>query len=379
MRFRALFGVAAALFAINVGFGVLVPLLPHLTQSLGEGTVLLASIFSLFSGARIAAQVPGGVIFDRMGDSRLLLISLLFYVLSIGGMMLCRDARWFVGLRLLEGVAMGFSFPAASSVVIRVSSRESTGRSLGWVAGGSGLGFVAGPLLGAALLPFGLRAPFWAAVALGGVTLLLCLVLLPRRPEPGEPLRLGKEVRQMWALVSAPAFLVLLSPVLLNKLVISGLQPLLPLYGPAVLGIPLRTVTLLFAAMAVTYAVTQPPAGWLADRLPPRPLIGALMTAQLLFLAGLGFPRSFAPFLAIFIGTAACMSISFTACFRQVDARFGTTGGTGRLFGLVGTTTDVAMVVGPPIALGLFQQIGPSVFPALAAAGLVALAAYLRH
>jgi predicted MFS family arabinose efflux permease len=88
----------------------------------------------------------------------------------------------FTFARALSGLAIGCFAPATRSIVARLDAGH-VGRNLGRLASTELGGFVAGPVVGAALASaFNLDTPFWV---LAGVV-ALTLVALARRPIPGD-------------------------------------------------------------------------------------------------------------------------------------------------------------------------------------------------
>jgi len=334
-------------------------------------------MFTLFSTTRVLSQLPGGALADRIGDGRLLSVSLLLYVLSTVGLAATRSLDLFVGLRAVEGVAAGLAFPAASSLVLRVTPPEQLGRAIGIVAGGSGAGLILGPLLGGALLSSGLRAPLWASALVSLAILLATAPLLLRgplaHPPVGERRTALGEIRRLLGLLREPGFFATLCPIAFNKLLVSGLEPILPLYGPEGLSVSLRTVTLIFALTAVIFALSQPLGGWLADRKSLRAQVAIEMAIMLAALAALAWPTRLAPFLPIYSTMVAGMSLVFSACLKQVGLGYAERLGPGQLYGVVGTLTDAAMMAGPPLLVGLYAAERARVFAWVAAIGLPVL------
>jgi len=90
---------------------------PLLSQDLGLSAAVLGLAFSAFSWTYAAAQIPGGVVLDRLGVR-------LTYFLSVTLWSLCTLATSFaagvaslVGTRLALGVAEAPAFPSNSRVL----------------------------------------------------------------------------------------------------------------------------------------------------------------------------------------------------------------------------------------------------------------------
>ena len=97
---------------------------------------------------------------------------------AAGLVSLAPNAETLIGFRAIQGVGAAFILPATLSIITDVFPREERSKAIGiWVAAGS-VGFIAGPMLGGALVDaIDWQAVFWmhlpvAAVALVGLRLV---------------------------------------------------------------------------------------------------------------------------------------------------------------------------------------------------------------
>ena len=399
-----------ALFAVSLGYGVVVPLLPELLHQPARASSAssLSIIYVVYAAAKIAAQVPGGAWVDAAGGRRVLRSSLALFSLSLAGFLLPGSIAWFSAVRALEGAATGLVYPAVFALVMRgaggqgpASGATGSGKRIGLAVGIGSSGLLAGPVLGGVLLPYGARLPI--AISLG-VALLLTAVSFARARDDGQninnqdakqndldrnhasardgaalPARrsVRGELRAIGALASSAAFLGLCLPIAFNKLTFTAFQGLLPLHGPGALGLQQRGVNGLFLLIGVVFALAQPLGGALVDRFAPRRialLFTAPLLAALVAMSSCGGPLGFSIFFALYV---ACSSIIFTATLKQAARAFGSESTYGGVFGVLGTLTDLMTIAGPLLFLNLYPWLGARVFLAMAIAGLPFALGYL--
>ena len=181
-RGQSLAPLYIATFVISAGNGVVFPLLADLQDEHGIPTYGLGII----SGASFIAALLGLLVLSGQADrgrAKLLMVGGLgLSAVSLVLFALSTELWQFTCARALSGLAIGCFAPATRSIVARVDA-DHVGRNLGRLASTELGGFVAGPVVGAALASaFNLDAPFWALAAVVAVV----LVALARRSIPGE-------------------------------------------------------------------------------------------------------------------------------------------------------------------------------------------------
>ncbi|MDF2140053.1 MFS transporter [Paenirhodobacter sp. CAU 1674] len=180
--------VLMAVFLDMVGFGLIIPVLPTLIESVGHMTLAEAAfiggwMFAAFSLAQFAFAPLMGALSDRFGRRPLLL-------LAIGGLgvdylfhALAPSVGWLFAGRVIAGIC-GSSYVIANAYLADVTPPEGRARAFGLMGAAFGLGFVLGPALGGLLGSFGPRVPFWVAAAISGANLLWGYFVLPETLAP---------------------------------------------------------------------------------------------------------------------------------------------------------------------------------------------------
>ncbi|WP_225030172.1 TCR/Tet family MFS transporter [Xinfangfangia pollutisoli] len=170
---HAVIFVLITVFLDMVGFGIVMPVLPHLIEDVGAvGLDRAAAIggwmFAAFALAQFFCAPVAGNLSDRFGRRPLLLLAVFGLGADFLFSALAPTLFWlFIG-RILAGVC-GSSWVIANAYIADVTAPEARAKAFGLMGAAFGLGFVIGPAIGGLLGELGPRVPFWVAA---GVSLL---------------------------------------------------------------------------------------------------------------------------------------------------------------------------------------------------------------
>jgi MFS transporter, DHA1 family, tetracycline resistance protein len=175
--------VFITVFLDMVGFGLIMPVLPHLIQdtghvSLADAALIGGWLFFAFSLTQFLFGPTMGNLSDAYGRRPLLLLAVFGLVIDYLLMALAPNLIWlFVG-RAFAGFC-GASYVIANAYIADVTAPEERAKAFGLMGAAFGLGFVIGPALGGLLGAFGPRVPFYAAAAVSALNLLYGWLVLP--------------------------------------------------------------------------------------------------------------------------------------------------------------------------------------------------------
>jgi MFS family permease len=358
--------IAAQLFIAMIGMGMLVPILPTLIPDGAAGAASAGLLLSMLGVARLLADVPAGLLADRVGVRPTMTVGL--GILAAGGL-LAGSAPGFALLLLailLQGMGGAFFSTAAITALVERAGPTRRGAAMSWFQGSMLLALSAGPPIGGVIAErVASHAPFLVQAALAALALLAVALARPS----GAP-------RPAAARASATALLGNVPLLAAGVMGFAGFfartaagWSLVPLLGPQRFAMDAEEVGLMLGlGTAVNFAVL-PAVAHATDRWGARTallvatwvtlvaiLLLALVTepwglwaGTVLVMVGSGAMLPAAG--ALVLGAAAGMGTgAATALFR-------TLGDVGIALGPVGSTT-IASLAGLPIAGGLWVTAG---------------------
>ncbi len=196
------FGVLWSTVAIDlIGFGIVLPLLPRYARDLGATGTTIGLLVASFSLAQLVVAPIMGRLSDRIGRRPVLLISL--FGTALGSLL--TGLAGSVGLlfigRILDG-ASGASVSVAQASAADLAPPKDRARLMGLLGAAFGVGFVAGPAIGALGALRGPHVPFFIAAALSFVN---AVVAIKRLPETHPALVLDAAARDGEQVAAAPS------------------------------------------------------------------------------------------------------------------------------------------------------------------------------
>lgn len=153
-----------------IGFGIIIPVLPQLTQDLTGGNMSEVSryggwlMFTYASMQFLFAPVLGNLS-DRYGRRTIILISLFGFGLDYLLLAWAPSILWLFIARIFSGIT-GASITTASAYIADISTPEKRAQNFGMIGAAFGLGFIIGPFIGGVLGQYGDRIPFLFAAGL---------------------------------------------------------------------------------------------------------------------------------------------------------------------------------------------------------------------
>ncbi|MGZ3803152.1 MAG: TCR/Tet family MFS transporter [Pseudobdellovibrionaceae bacterium] len=179
---KSLLFILATIFLDTIGVGLLVPIFPKIIARFATEPEIISRYFGLFLGSYALMQFLAapvlGALSDRFGRKGILLISLMGAALDYLLMAYAPRIELLILGRIIAGLT-GASMTVASSYVADISDEKNRTHNFGLIGAAWGLGFIAGPLLGALLDLLGPKAPFFAAALLNLLNFFFGIFVLP--------------------------------------------------------------------------------------------------------------------------------------------------------------------------------------------------------
>jgi MFS family permease len=357
-----------------VGFGIVFPILPIYARRFHVSSATATGLVAAFAGASFLFSPIWGRVSDRVGRKPVLILSLAGTAVGslltgvAGGI-----ALLYVG-RVVDGIS-GASISVAQASVSDVATPEQRPRLFGLLGAAFGVGFVAGPAIGALAALGGPRLPFFVAAALAAVNAAVAVKRLPETHRPGQPgPRAGRSQRV--ALSGARGVGRLIAVAGCALLAFSAFEATFALFGQRRLGLGIGSSAGTFAVIGLVIVVVQ---GGLVhpvvSRLGEVTTLRAGLVVDAVGLVLLAFARGWAlaapALLALTVGQGLLQTTMTSVLAGRADRRR-----RGEVLGAQQAAGGLARVVGPIAGGVLFERAGVG-SPYVVGAGLMVVALLL--
>jgi DHA2 family multidrug resistance protein-like MFS transporter len=187
-RWWALAAIAASVLVVGLDLTVLTLALPTMAVSLHASTGDLQWITDAYSLVIAAAILPAGLLGDRYGRKRVLLVSLVLFGVSSALCAFASSTGELIAARAVLGIGAAAIFPMALSVIPVMFAPEERQRAVAMMAGATILSFPIGPLVGGFLLDhFWWGSVFLINVPVVVIALAAVVFLLPESRSLSRP------------------------------------------------------------------------------------------------------------------------------------------------------------------------------------------------
>ncbi len=338
------------------------PVLPLFATHLGAGPsgVGMVAAVSAFTG--IIASIPAGMLSDRWGRKRMLLISSVVFATAPFLYLFITNIWQLALVRFYHGFATALFVPVSMAMISDLYHKE-RGEKLGWFSTSTLLGRFAAPLAGGTFLSLFAAHPdlsfraVYLACGTAGAAAMVFAFRLPATHEERRAHQTWTETLQAFRSVISHRAILITAMVEAAILFAYGtFETFLPLYARES-GISTYEIGIFLSAQVITLAITKPVMGRFSDRHGRRPQIvaGALLGA--FSIAAFSLFSSFPLLLAISIlfGLSLSVVTSATSAYIADLSRKETHGSA---MGLLGSVMDIGHTTGPLAAGVLASQFG---------------------
>ena len=346
------------IFIDTLLYGIVVPAVPHYANAFGVDETGVGLIFFAYSGGLLLTSFPMGVLCDRIGQKKVLLLGAVVMTISTLAYAVSTSFSMLVISRFVQGIGSSATWAAGLTLVAGLFPARVRGQRLSLVLSTASLGTIVGPAAGGFLFAtFGYTVPFMFIALLSILPLVLLVekrtikqVDFKNLEKVGESLK--QESGQLRELLHNPNIFWGAIIVFAASFGFGIVDPILPLDLTRRFNMSGEEIGLLFGLLSLTYTICQPVAGYVSDQIGRKKVLifGLLVTALT------------SPFIAIAPTVLAeCIAVSLfgiasaiiSAPSLPLMAESMDTGGTS--FGLLNTAYSLGLAVGP-IAGGFFTK-----------------------
>lgn len=368
--------LVSAAFVIALGFGIVAPALPQFAREFGVGVAAASAVISAFALMRLVFAPASGSLVQRLGERPVYLIGLMIVAVSTGACALAQTYWQLLVFRGLGGIGSTMFSVSALGLLIRISPPTSRGRISGLYATAFLLGTIGGPLVGGALVGFGLRVPFVIyAVALVIAAAVVYFTLGNSdlvKPEKGA----APPTMSLLTALRIPAYRAALASNFTNGWAVFGVRvALVPLFVVEAMQRSEVFVGIALTVFAVGNALVLTSAGRLSDVRGRKPfMVGGLAVCGLGTVV-MGYVHDPVLFLVVSLIAGIGSGLMSPAQQASVADVIGSKARGGPVLAAFQMASDVGAVIGPIVAGMIVEQ--ASFGPAFAVTGALLLLAGL--
>jgi len=327
------------------------PVLPLFAYKLGAGPSGVGFIAAVSAFTGVVASIPAGMLADRLGKRRMLVISAVIFATAPIFYLFITNIVQLAVIRLYHGLATAIFIPVAMAMVSELYHGE-RGEKMGWFSTSTLLGRFAAPMVGGGIIgamvlnpSFGFKAVYVVCGAAGMITLFL-VFKIPSTAERKKEKQSWKETIEIFRAVICSRGIIMTSAVEAAVLFAYGtFETFLPLYSLQA-GLSAYEVGIFLSSQVITLALTKPIMGRFSDRHGRKPqiVVGAIIGSVCVG----AFPmfRSFIPLLALSILFGLSLSV-VTSATSALIADLSRDEARGSAMGILGSIMDMGHTTGP--------------------------------
>lgn len=175
-----------------VGVGIIAPILPIYSESLGATGIWVGIIFAGYAISRTLVLPFVGRLSDRRGRKPVISIGLFIFAVTSFLYILAGNVGSLLVIRLAQGVAAGFVQPIAQAYIGDIAPEGEEGKWMGYFNATFLFGWGVGPLMGGFMAEYlGMDSAFYAMGGLNILAFLGVVLFLPdvagRKKDIGSP------------------------------------------------------------------------------------------------------------------------------------------------------------------------------------------------
>jgi len=168
--------------------GTMLGFLPLMAaQVLGVSATRVGVLFTIYGGAVMATSIPMGMLADRKGKKRLMLLGLVMSMLAMAGIAFSPSYSWLVVFVLAAGAGVATFSPAALGMVSDLVPPKKQSTAMGiYGAVGENIGIIGGASVGGFIwVALGHQWTFLAAALAAALGAIMCLALVKGKDPVG--------------------------------------------------------------------------------------------------------------------------------------------------------------------------------------------------
>jgi MFS family permease len=358
---RLYFQQLAIGFALMLGMGLPGPFLPILARELDPIGILVGAVTSAWFATRIFIEIPSGILSDRIGRARLIVVGL---GLSVLGALLCATSTTIYTLilgRTVWGLGTAFFYANNTALMMDMFEGDARARAVGNLQGIEVIGsFIAAPIGGLIADKVGYYSVFHIATAMILIAFLIAFLSKELRRVAGKarPTMPDRSIRKDLGNLKNWKFSVICIGIMTRFLVMQGIMSTtFQLYLNQNLSYNIETIGIIMGARAAGFCAATILSGRVAARRGTKPIIVSGLLIQILCLYLYTIIGDFNGILAIcLVDGFGSGAVSVTLIILLSEAVTPEVRGTA--VGVYRTFQDFGGAMGPVLFMFVYEAVG---------------------
>lgn len=177
--------VMLILLMVFIGFGIVIPILPHIIMDAGNNELHLGLMLSIYSLLAFLVSPLWGALSEKVGRRSIILTGTIGFCMSYLLFGFADGQLWMMYLsRIVGGIFSGAVAAVIVAYVADITTIEQRTKGMALIGMSIGLGFTFGPAFGGLLSKYGSNVPFFSAAVLTFITYILGFILLKESLPP---------------------------------------------------------------------------------------------------------------------------------------------------------------------------------------------------
>ncbi|MCW3992304.1 MAG: MFS transporter [Candidatus Bathyarchaeota archaeon] len=352
--------------AVSISTQLIQPLFPLYLEGLHATEMEIGLVIALSSLAATALMLPSGLLIDRVGKRRMLLLSVILATFPTAILSVVGDWRMVIPFSMILNASFSFFIPARMALIAESATPENRATLFGLMNIAWPIGGIVSPVMSGYLVErFGWSLNFLVSAAIIAVSIIPTALLREERAEPAVTASDAPRVslldrRYLPSMVLFFAFHFVMTTG------IGGFNMILPLFLKNRFHLSYSFIGLFFTSTSVVTLLTQIPSGYLSDRYGRKRLLVACIAAIPILIGVWPLIDSWILLMVLFTAAFGLWSMTWPSTLAllsdSVPAEV-----IGTAFGVRMTGIRLGFTVGPILAGFLYSAHGSSA-PFLAAA-----------
>ena len=256
MSFREILatpGIKPVLFTLLMaafGFGVILPILPFYTISLGAKPAELGLLTATFAFMSLVFSPFMGNLSDRIGRKPVIMFGTACFVIGYLIFALADSLLLAFIARAIEGVGAAAIYPACISLLSDFSTEKQRGKVMGLTGMAFSIGFIIGPAIGGLVSAISVKDVFILSAGLSFVNFCSVYFQVKEPKEKKESKDLTRKEAGVLAHISSPLLFIFLAA-FMTSFMIGGLDATLALYTGEKLGFSSPQIGMIFTYIGI--------------------------------------------------------------------------------------------------------------------------------